>query len=173
MRCPVCGSERTRVVDSRPAGGDGGEIRRRRECDACGQRFTTFERIEFSLPQVIKRGGRRVTFSDHKLRESFRLALHKRPVPTARVDDAIENIRRELATSGRREVTSSRVGNMVLEALFQLDPVAYIRFASVYLSFADVQAFREVIERLEKDLTPEMRKHQIPLLGDEEQNGQD
>jgi transcriptional repressor NrdR len=166
MRCPACGAEDTRVVDSRVAGPEQDQVRRRRECLVCNARFTTFERAEFSMPRVVKRSGERVAFDEEKLRGGLRLALHKRPVRTDEVEAAIDRIKRRLAAYGAREIRSDRIGEWVMEALRQLDQVAYIRFASIYLSFANVQSFREAIERLEEDLTPEMRRSQIPLIGD-------
>ncbi len=166
MRCPACGADDTRVVDSRVAGPEQDQVRRRRECQACGARFTTFERAEFNMPRVVKRSGERVAFDEEKLRGGLRLALHKRPVRTDEVEAAIDRIKRRLAAYGAREIRSDRIGEWVMEELRGLDQVAYIRFASIYLSFANVQSFREAIERLEDDLTPEMRRSQIPLIGD-------
>ena len=166
MRCPACGADDTRVVDSRVAGPEQDQIRRRRECQACGARFTTFERAEFNMPRVVKRSGERVAFDEEKLRGGLRLALHKRPVRTDEVEAAIDRIKRRLAAYGAREIRSDRIGEWVMEELRGLDQIAYIRFASIYLSFANVQSFREAIERLEDDLTPEMRRSQIPLIGD-------
>jgi transcriptional repressor NrdR len=166
MRCPACGADDTRVVDSRIAGPEQDQVRRRRECQGCGARFTTFERAEFNMPRVVKRSGERVAFDEEKLRGGLRLALHKRPVRTDEVEAAIDRIKRRLAAYGAREIRSDRIGEWVMEALRQLDQVAYIRFASIYLSFANVQSFREAIERLEDDLSPEMRRSQIPLIGD-------
>lgn len=166
MHCPACGADDTRVVDSRVAGPEQDQIRRRRECQACGARFTTFERAEFNMPRVVKRSGERVAFDEEKLRGGLRLALHKRPVRTDEVEAAIDRIKRRLAAYGAREIRSDRIGEWVMEELRGLDQVAYIRFASIYLSFANVQSFREAIERLEDDLTPEMRRSQIPLIGD-------
>lgn len=167
MRCPFCGSPDTKVIDSRLAG-EGDQIRRRRECLACNERFTTYETAELSMPRVVKRDGSREPFIEEKLRGGIMHALEKRPVETERVEDAINRIKRKLMAAGEREVKSSRIGEWVMDELRRLDQVAYIRFASVYLSFEDVDNFREVIERLEKDLTPEMRKSQIPLLGEDE-----
>ncbi len=166
MRCPACGADDTRVVDSRVAGPEQDQIRRRRECQICGARFTTFERAEFNMPRVVKRSGERVAFDEEKLRGGLRLALHKRPVRTDEVEAAIDRIKRRLAAYGAREIRSDRIGEWVMEELRGLDQIAYIRFASIYLSFANVQSFREAIERLEDDLTPEMRRSQIPLIGD-------
>lgn len=166
MHCPACGADDTRVVDSRVAGPEQDQIRRRRECQICGARFTTFERAEFNMPRVVKRSGERVAFDEEKLRGGLRLALHKRPVRTDEVEAAIDRIKRRLAAYGAREIRSDRIGEWVMEELRGLDQIAYIRFASIYLSFANVQSFREAIERLEDDLTPEMRRSQIPLIGD-------
>lgn len=166
MRCPFCGSPETKVIDSRLAG-EGDQVRRRRECLGCAERFTTYETAELSLPRVVKRDGSREPFNEDKLRAGMMRALERRPVETERVEDAVNRIKRRLLAAGEREVKSSRVGEWVMEALRGLDQVAYIRFASVYLSFEDVQAFRDLIERLEKDLTPEMRKSQMPLIADE------
>lgn len=171
MRCPFCGAPDTRVIDSRLAG-EGDQVRRRRECLSCSERFTTYETAELAMPRVVKRDGSREPFAEEKLKSGMLHALEKRAVSTDRVEEAVARIKRKLLGQGEREVASKRIGEWVMEELRGLDQVAYIRFASVYLSFADVQAFREVIERLEKDLTPEMRKHQIPLLGDEEGGGQ-
>ncbi|WP_019590660.1 transcriptional regulator NrdR [Thioalkalivibrio sp. ALE20] len=167
MRCPACGASDTRVVDSRVAGPEQEQIRRRRECRVCHERFTTFERAEFSLPRVVKRSGERVAFDDEKLRSGLRRALHKRPVRTEDVENVIDDIKRRLAGTSAPEIKSDRIGEMVLEALHGLDHVAYIRFASIYLSFASVQSFREAIERLEDDLSPEMRRHQLRLIDEE------
>ena len=172
MRCPFCGAPDTRVIDSRLAG-EGDQVRRRRECLSCSERFTTYENAELNMPRVVKRDGSREPYAEEKLKSGMLHALEKRAVSTDRVEEAVARIKRKLLGQGEREVSSRRIGEWVMEELRGLDQVAYIRFASVYLSFADVQAFREVIERLEKDLTPEMRKHQMPLLGDEEENGQD
>ncbi|WP_026333136.1 transcriptional regulator NrdR [Thioalkalivibrio sp. ALM2T] len=167
MRCPSCHDQDTRVVDSRVAGPEQEQIRRRRQCRACGARFTTFERAEFSLPRVVKRSGERVAFDEEKLRSGLRRALHKRPVKTDDVERVIDDIKRQLSAVTAPEVKSDRIGEMVLAALHVLDHVAYIRFASIYLSFASVQSFREAIERLEDDLSPEMRRSQMRLIDEE------
>ncbi len=169
MRCPACGADDTRVVDSRVAGPEQDQIRRRRECQVCGARFTTFERAEFSMPRVVKRSGERVAFDEEKLRGGLRLALHKRPVRTDEVEAAIDRIKRRLAAYGQREIRSDRIGEWVMEELRALDQVAYIRFASIYLSFANVQSFRDAIERLEQDLSPEMRRSQLRLIDQEDE----
>ena len=168
MRCPFCGSPDTKVIDSRLAS-EGDQVRRRRECLECGERFTTDESAELSLPRIVKHDGSREPFQEEKLRGGMLHALEKRPVETERIEEAVNRIKRKLLAAGEREVPSKRIGEWVMEALRGLDQVAYIRFASVYLSFEDVDAFREVIERLERDLTPEMRKTQIPLLAEDEQ----
>lgn len=164
MHCPFCKHEDTRVIDSRVSD-DGATIRRRRECEACGERFNTFETAEIKLPSVVKGDGRREAFDEGKLRTGFMRALQKRPVGSEQVDAAVRAVVEELRRSGEREVPSMRVGELVMRELKQLDHVAYVRFASVYRSFEDVQAFREEIERLERDL-PSLEGLQLSLLGD-------
>jgi len=163
MYCPFCANEDTRVVDSRLVG-DGDQIRRRRECPACKERFTTYERAELSLPRVIKRDGTRVPFDEAKLRGGLMRALEKRPVASDQVEAAVGRIRHWLMAKGEREVRSRVVGERVMHELRALDQVAYVRFASVYRSFQDVNAFREEIERLESEPTPEQRRDQLPLI---------
>ena len=150
MKCPFCGADDTRVADSRLTQ-DGTQVRRRRECPTCGERFTTFETAELQLPRIIKRDGTRELFSQDKLRRGMLRALEKRPVPTERVEEAVAHIERELMKRGEREVEARLLGEMVMDALRKLDQVAYIRFASVYKSFEDVAAFRELIERLQQE----------------------
>ncbi|HEY0181081.1 MAG TPA: transcriptional regulator NrdR [Dokdonella sp.] len=164
MHCPFCQHEDTRVIDSRVSD-DGTTIRRRRECPACGERFNTFETAEIKLPSVIKNDGRREVFDEGKLRTSFDRALQKRPVSSEAVDRAVRAVVDDLRKSGEREVPSRQIGELVMRALKKLDQVAFVRFASVYRSFEDVQAFREEIERLERDL-PAIEGLQLPLLGD-------
>jgi transcriptional repressor NrdR len=166
MRCPFCGAQDTRVIDSRLAG-EGDQIRRRRECLSCHERFTTFETAELSLPRVVKRDGRREPFKEDKLRTGMQHAWETRPVETDRVEAAINRIKRRALTIGEREVNARQIGEWVMRELRELDQVAYVRFASVYRSFEDVQAFRDLIERLEQDLTPEMLRSQLPLLADD------
>ncbi len=166
MHCPFCGAEDTRVIDSRPAS-DGAQVRRRRECTACGERFTTYETVELVMPRIVKRDGTREPFSEEKLRTGMLRALEKRPVATEQVEAAIERIKRRLRGAGEREISSRDVGEWVMEELRGLDQVAYVRFASVYRSFQDVNAFREEIERLQRELPPEARARQMPLLPDE------
>lgn len=163
MHCPFCQHEDTRVVDSRVSD-DGATIRRRRVCEACGERFNTFETAELKLPAVVKSDGRREPFDEAKLRTGFGRALQKRPIGSDQVDGAVRAVVTALRRSGEREVPSLRIGEWVMAELKKLDHVAYVRFASVYRSFEDVQAFREEIERLERDLPGEGL--QLPLLGE-------
>jgi transcriptional repressor NrdR len=163
MHCPFCPSDDTRVIDSRVSE-DGTSIRRRRECPACGERFSTVEAAELKMPAIIKSDGRREAFDEAKLRGSFDKALQKRPVAAEQIEAAVRRVIVQLRTGGERELASRRVGEYVMEQLRQLDQVAYVRYASVYRKFEDVQAFREEIERLERDL-PELGKVQLPLLG--------
>jgi transcriptional repressor NrdR len=164
MHCPFCQHEDTRVIDSRVSD-DGATIRRRRECEQCGERFNTFETAEIKLPTVVKTDGRREAFDERKLRTSLDRALQKRPVASDQLDAAVRAVIDDLRRGGEREVPSLRVGELVMRELKKLDQVAYVRFASVYRSFEDVQAFREEIEKLERDL-PVMEGLQLPLLGD-------
>ena len=149
MKCPFCGATDTQVIETRVSE-DGTSIRRRRRCTTCEKRFTTFETAEVRMPQVVKGNGTREEFSEKKLREGFRRALHKRPVPAALVDEAVEKIRQKLLALGEREVASRFVGEMVMTELYKLDKVAYIRFASVYRSFQDVEDFRDALRDIEK-----------------------
>ena len=149
MKCPFCGNADTQVVDSR-VNEPGDTIRRRRRCAACDKRFTTFETAELRLPQIVKSNGMREEFSAEKLREGFRRALHKRPVSTELVEQAIDHIRQKLLAMGERELPAREVGELVMNELKKLDKVAYIRFASVYRSFQDVNDFRDVLQEIEK-----------------------
>lgn len=149
MKCPFCGAPDTQVVDSR-VNESGESIRRRRRCPLCEKRFTTYETIELRMPQVVKADGRRSEFDRQKLRTGFMRALHKRPVATAQVDLAIEQIIQKLLALGEKEVPSRRIGEMVMQELKRLDDVAYVRFASVYRSFQDVEDFREAIQEVEQ-----------------------
>jgi transcriptional repressor NrdR len=144
MRCPACGSEDTQVTETRVSE-DGVEIRRRRRCLACSRRFKTVERIELSLPYVVKKNGARLEFDEKKLRASFLLALRKRPVSADIVDTAVRKVEEQLAASGEREVATQRIGELVMHELKKLDKVAYIRFASVYRSFQDVAEFQDLV----------------------------
>jgi len=167
MRCPFCSAQDTKVVDSRLFG-EGDQVRRRRQCTLCNERFTTYENAELNLPQVVKNDGSRTVFDDRKLVSGMTRALEKRPVSTEQVEEALYRIRRRLIATGEREVPSRWVGEWVMEELRALDHVAYVRFASVYRKFEDVNAFREEIEQLERELPPEVKKQQMDLLdGDE------
>lgn len=149
MKCPFCGSFDTHVVDSRVLEA-GDSVRRRRRCTTCDKRFTTYETVELRLPQVVKTNASREEFSPAKLREGFRRALHKRPVPTEYVDQEIELIVKHILSLGEREIPARLIGEMVMHALKRLDKIAYIRFASVYKSFQDVDDFRDVLKDLDK-----------------------
>jgi len=166
MHCPFCAENDTRVVDSRLVS-EGDQVRRRRECIACRERFTTYEKAEISLPRVVKRDGSRVPFDEDRLRAGMLRALEKRPVESERVEQAVGRIKRGLMAGGEREIPSRLIGEHVMAALGELDQVAYVRFASVYRSFEDVSAFREEVERLEKEPSPETKRDQIPLLPNE------
>jgi transcriptional repressor NrdR len=147
MYCPFCGHQETKVNDSRLAG-EGRQIRRRRECLKCGERFTTFETAELVMPQVIKGDRGRETFDEGKLRAGMEKALEKRPVSREQVDEALSRIVHKVRSLGDREVTARAIGELVMEELRHLDEVAYVRFASVYRQFEDVEAFHEEIQRL-------------------------
>ncbi len=148
MRCPFCHTQDTRVIDSRLAT-EGDQVRRRRECVGCAERFTTYESAELVMPRVVKRDGTRVVFDEARLRSGMMRALEKRPVATEAVEAALNRIRQRIQSLGEGEVAASAIGDWVMEELRELDQVAYVRFASVYRSFQDVSAFREVIEGLE------------------------
>jgi transcriptional repressor NrdR len=148
MKCPFCGSFDTQVVDSRVSD-SGDSIRRRRRCQNCQKRFTTYETVELRMPQVVKQNGIRVEFEAAKIRNGFARALHKRLVPTEYVDEAISRITQQVLSLGEREIPSRSIGEMVMAELYKLDKVGYIRFASVYKSFQDVSDFREVIREVE------------------------
>ena len=163
MQCPFCDEHETRVVDSRLAG-DGAQVRRRRECTACRERFTTYEVAEVSIPRIIKNDGTGVPFDERKLRAGMLRAIEKRPVPIDAVEGAIGRIKRRLMRTGEREVPSRAIGEAVMDALRDLDQIAYVRFASVYRKFEDVSEFRDEVERLESEPPPEARRSQIPLL---------
>lgn len=149
MRCPFCGNDDTQVKDSRPTE-DNSAIRRRRFCTGCGARFTTFERVQLRELTVVKKSGRRVPFDRDKLERSINLALRKRPVERERVDRMINGIVRQLESMGDSEVSSDTVGEMIMEALKTLDPVAYVRFASVYRNFREAKDFEEFAAAIDK-----------------------
>lgn len=150
MYCPFCHAEETKVVDSRLVA-DGAQVRRRRECLECHERFTTFETAELIMPLIIKRDGRREPFNIDNLRSGMLRALEKRPVSVDALEDAIIAITQEIRRRGEREIDSRLVGELVMQALFSLDHVAYVRFASVYKRFKDVSDFRQTIDQMKKD----------------------
>ena len=165
MRCPFCASMETKVIDSRLAS-EGMQVRRRRECIDCGDRFTTYESAELVMPRIVKSDGTREPFNQEKLLNGVLRALEKRPVNTESVESAISHIQHRLQSCGEREIPSRQLGDWVMQALRNLDQVAYVRFASVYRSFQDVSEFRDEIERLEQEPSPEERRDQMPLLPD-------
>jgi transcriptional repressor NrdR len=166
MYCPFCRAQDTKVIDSRLAS-EGTQVRRRRECLACGERFTTFESAELVMPRIIKSNGAREPFNEKKLAAGIMRALEKRPVDSDSMDAAMSRIQHRLRASGERELSSRLLGEWVMHELRELDQVAYVRFASVYRSFEDVRAFQEEIERLESEPTAEEKKDQISLLPEE------
>jgi len=149
MKCPYCADPNTQVVDTRE-NEDGDTVRRRRRCLACDKRFTTYERIELLLPQVVKKNGCRAEYERDKVLASMMLALRKRPVTTEGIDAAIDRIEERLVTLGEREVPSDKIGGLVMRELKKLDKIAYIRFASVYRNFEDVQEFSDAIREVKK-----------------------
>lgn len=170
MRCPFCSADETRVIDSRLSE-DGDTVRRRRECEVCSERFTTFERAELKLPQVIKSDGRREPFSEDKLRSGMTRALEKRPVDAEAVEKAVGRIRHKLIASGEQEIPSRQLGEWVMDELKELDPVAYVRFASVYRSFQDLNAFSETVRSLQNEPSSDIKRKQLRLLPEEESGG--
>jgi transcriptional repressor NrdR len=150
MHCPFCNADDTKVIDSRLVA-DGNQVRRRRECVSCAERFTTFETAELLMPRLIKQKGAREPFNEDKLRSGMQKALEKRPVSTEQIEEAIGRICHKLRARGEREVPSQMVGELVMEELRKLDEVAYVRFASVYRSFKDLNEFREAIDSIEQD----------------------
>ena len=166
MQCPFCDERETRVIDSRLAD-DGAQVRRRRECIGCKERFTTYETTEVSIPRVVKNDGTRAPFDERKLRMGMLRALEKRPVASDAIEAAVGRIKRRLMRTGEREIASRVIGEEVMDVLRGLDQVAYVRFASVYHSFEHVNEFREEVERLENDPPPEARRSQISLIPDD------
>jgi transcriptional repressor NrdR len=163
MRCPFCGHMDTKVIDSRLAG-EGTQVRRRRECTACGDRFTTYETAELLMPRIVKTDGTREPFNEEKLRTGILRALEKRPVDTDSVHAAIGRIQHRLQSCGEREIASRLLGEWVMDELRTLDQVAYVRFASVYRSFQDVDSMAEEIQQLMAQKRREQElKNQIPL----------
>lgn len=149
MRCPFCAEQDTRVLDSRLAN-EGDQVRRRRECTACKERFTTHEVAELNLPRIIKRDGMRQPFDESKLRSGMHKALEKRPVDSDDIEAAINRIKRDLMGKGDREISTQELGEKVMKELSTLDHVAFVRFASVYRSFQDISEFTDIIENLQK-----------------------
>ena len=149
MKCPFCSHSETQVVETRISE-EGDFIRRRRQCGGCEKRFTTYERPDVNYPTIVKKDGRRIEFERNKLRASMNLALRKRPVSTEQVDGAIERIEEKLLSLGLREVNSTRIGELVMRELKKLDKVAYVRFASVYRSFEDIDEFRALVDEVRR-----------------------
>ncbi|PCJ38407.1 MAG: transcriptional regulator NrdR [Cellvibrionales bacterium] len=150
MHCPFCGANDTKVIDSRLVA-EGDQVRRRRECVSCKERYTTFEVAELLMPRVIKSDESREPFNEDKLKAGLHRALEKRPVSTEQVEAAFSQIKRSLQSAGEREISSRMIGEKVMEQLRGLDDVAYVRFASVYRSFQDLNEFRAELDRLEKE----------------------
>jgi transcriptional repressor NrdR len=173
MHCPFCDHDETKVTDSRLTA-DGRQIRRRRECLKCAERFTTFESAELLMPRVIKRDGNREPFDERKLSAGLIRALEKRPVSSAAIDEAVGRVCHKLLVLGEREVPSRQLGELVMEELRHLDEVGYVRFASVYRSFQDVEAFRETIDHLRHHRRRrDAGVDQLPLLPGEGTAGKD
>ena len=149
MKCPFCGHADTQVVETRMAE-DGDFIRRRRQCAHCEKRFTTYERPDVTFPAVVKKDGRRIEYERAKLLGSLNLALRKRPVSTEQIDSAVERMEEKLLSLGVREIPSSRIGELVMRELKKLDKVAYVRFASVYRSFEDIDEFKTVVDEIRR-----------------------
>lgn len=167
MHCPFCNNPETKVNDSRLAG-EGRQVRRRRECLACGERFTTFESPELVMPRIIKRDDNREPFDEAKLRGGIVRSLDKRPVSMESVEGAVERVIHALQTAGEHEIPSRLVGEMVMEELRGLDEVAYVRYASVYRSFEDVTDFQDEVNRLRELSDRESRRNQMSLLPDDD-----
>ena len=149
MKCPFCAHLETQVVETRVSE-DADVVRRRRQCSACDKRFTTYERPDVTFPAIVKKDGRRIEYDREKLRASMNLSLRKRPVSTEQVDSAIERIEEHLLTQGQREVASTRIGEWVMRELRKLDKVAYVRFASVYRSFEDIDEFKTLVDEVSR-----------------------
>ena len=149
MKCPFCSHADTQVVETRMSE-DGDFVRRRRQCGSCDKRFTTYERPDVTFPAIVKKDGRRIEYEREKLRASMNLALRKRPVSTEQTDAAIERIEEKLLSLGQREVPSTRIGELVMRELKKLDKVAYVRFASVYRSFEDIDDFKTLVDEVRR-----------------------
>jgi len=150
MHCPFCDATDTKVIDSRLVAG-GGQIRRRRECESCAERFTTYESAELIMPHVVKTDGTREPFDGGKLRSGLKKALEKRPVSSEAIEEELTVLTHQLRASGEREISSREIGEAVMESLRKLDQVAYVRFASVYRQFKDIREFRDELDRLENN----------------------
>ncbi|MBQ7247908.1 MAG: transcriptional repressor NrdR [Lachnospiraceae bacterium] len=148
MNCPFCGAEDTKVTDSRPS--DNNAIRRRRECEVCGRRFTTYEKVESIPTMIVKKNDIREPYDREKLEGGIYRACHKRPIPVAKINEMIDDLENRILSADEKEIPSSKVGEMVMDALRELDDVAYVRFASVYKEFKDVDTFLKEIEKLAK-----------------------
>ncbi len=155
MRCPFCSHDDTKVIDSRLVA-EGGQVRRRRECTSCGERFTSYETAELLMPRIIKHNGNREPFDEEKMRAGLLRALEKRPVSIEKIEAVVSQIEHSLQATGEREVKSMVVGELVMDQLKKLDHVAYVRFASVYRDFKDLNEFREEIDRLAEEPEPEI-----------------
>ena len=166
MHCPFCANDETKVIDSRLAG-EGRQVRRRRECSACGERFSTFETAELLMPRIVKRDETRQPFDETKLRNGIVRALEKRPVSSETIEQIISSVTHRLHTLGEREVPARTIGELVMEALQPVDEVAYVRFASVYRSFQDVTEFQDEIRRLQAMTAEPTRREQMSLLPDD------
>lgn len=166
MRCPFCGEPDTRVIDSR-VGDDGCSIKRRRECPSCNSRYNTQETTDLSYPRVVKSNNSRESFSQNKIIKSVHIALEKRQASAESIDKTVQNIFNKCLTYQEKEIPSQKIGEFVMQELLLLDTVAYIRYASVYLSFRDIDAFKKMVENLKEDLSPEMKKLQRKLLDEE------
>ena len=169
MHCPFCNFTDTKVIDSRLTV-DNSKVKRRRECVSCENRWSTLESADLNLPRVIKKDNSREDFSENKVERGIIRALNKRSVDKDAIDTAIQNIKNKLKAISDKEIISSQIGILVMQELKDLDQVAYIRFASVYHSFEDLQAFQDIINIIEKDLTPEMKKTQLKLIDDDSVN---
>ncbi len=169
MHCPFCNFADTKVIDSRLTV-DNSKVKRRRECVSCENRWSTLESADLNLPRVIKKDNSREDFSENKVERGIIRALNKRSVDKDAIDIAIQNIKNKLKAISDKEIISSQIGILVMQELKDLDQVAYIRFASVYHSFEDLQAFQDIINIIEKDLTPEMKKTQLKLIDDDSVN---
>lgn len=167
MRCPFCGNEETQVKDSRPTE-DGAAVRRRRHCMGCGARFTTFERVQLRALTVVKRSGRRVPFDRDKLQRSIDIALRKRPVEPERVERMVNGLVRRLESMGEPEIESETIGEMVMDALANLDSVAYVRYASVYRNFREAQDFEHFISKLPSGERGTCRSEKTPAESEDQ-----